>query len=63
MLTWRDRLVRLLQGPEPTLEQAARAVIAFGGIQDCTVQFPDVPQDSLRRVAVDGACAVLGLGT
>ncbi|MEU0463147.1 hypothetical protein ABZ215_04000 [Amycolatopsis sp. NPDC006131] len=55
--------MRLLQGPEPTLEQAARAVIAFGGIQDCTVQFPDVPQDSLRRVAVDGACAVLGLGT
>lgn len=62
MLTWRDRLVRLLQDPEPTLEQAARAVIAFGGIQDCTVQFPDVPQDALR-LAVDGACAALGLGT
>ena len=32
VLDWRRRLVKLLQGPEPTLEQAARAVIAFGGL-------------------------------
>ena len=61
VLDWRRRLVKLLQGPEPTLEQAARAVIALGGLQDCTIQFADVPQDELRRVAVDGACAALGI--
>ncbi|MFC5187246.1 TetR/AcrR family transcriptional regulator [Actinomadura harenae] len=61
LLGWRDRLVRLLQGPEPTLEQATRAVIAFGGLQDCTLQFSDVPKDELRRAAVDGACAALGI--
>ena len=61
VLDWRRRLVKLLQGPEPTLEQAARAVIALGGLQDCTIQFADVPKDELRRVAVDGACAALGI--
>jgi AcrR family transcriptional regulator len=61
VLAWRGRLAKLLQGPEPTLEQATRAVIAFGGIQDCTIQFADVPQDELRRAAVDGACAALGI--
>ncbi|MFC6880689.1 MULTISPECIES: TetR/AcrR family transcriptional regulator [Actinomadura] len=61
VLDWRERLVKLLYGPEPTLAQATRAVIAFGGIQDCTIQFPDVPEDELRRAAVDGACAALGI--
>ncbi|MFB9832362.1 TetR/AcrR family transcriptional regulator [Actinoallomurus acaciae] len=61
VLKWRDRLVRLLHGPEPTLEQAARAVIAFGGLQDCTLQFADIPKDELRQVAVDGACGALGI--
>ncbi|MEV0150506.1 MULTISPECIES: helix-turn-helix domain-containing protein [unclassified Nonomuraea] len=61
VLDWRRRLAKLLHGPEPTLEQAARAVIAFGGIQDCTIQFADVPKDELRRAAVDGACAALGI--
>lgn len=60
-LGWRARLVTLLYGPEPTLAQATRAVIAFGGLQDCTIQFPDVPQDELRRAAVNGACATLGI--
>jgi AcrR family transcriptional regulator len=55
------RLGRLLHGPDPTLEQATRAVIAFGGIQDCTIQFADVPRDELRRAAVDGACLALGI--
>lgn len=62
VMDWRRRLGALLHGPEPTLEQAARAVIAFGGIQDCTIQFADEPKDELRRAAVDGACAVLGIG-
>ncbi|WP_406056900.1 TetR/AcrR family transcriptional regulator [Kribbella sp. NBC_00889] len=61
VLEWRGRLGKLLHGPDPTLEQAARAVIAFGGIQDCTIQFADVPQDELRRVAVDGALAALDI--
>ncbi|MFI0470297.1 TetR/AcrR family transcriptional regulator [Saccharopolyspora sp. 5N102] len=61
VLAWRGRMVKLLYGPEPALEQATRAVIAFGGLQDCTIQFADVPQDELRRVAVDGACAALGI--
>ena len=61
VLAWRGRLVKLLCGPEPTLEQATRAVIAFGGLQDCTIQFADVPKDKLRRAAVDGACATLGI--
>ncbi|MFE7116163.1 TetR/AcrR family transcriptional regulator [Streptomyces sp. NPDC057654] len=58
---WRRRLGKLLYGPEPTLEQATRAAIAIGGIQDCTLQFPDVPREELRRAAVAGACAALGV--
>jgi AcrR family transcriptional regulator len=61
VLDWRRRLATLLHGPEPTLDQATRAVIAFGGIQDCTIQFPDVPHNELRRAAVDGASAALGI--
>ncbi|MEV1248831.1 TetR/AcrR family transcriptional regulator [Nonomuraea sp. NPDC050022] len=61
VLDWRRRLTKLVHGPEPTLEQATRAVIAFGGLQDCTIQFTDVPKDELRRAAVDGACAALGI--
>ncbi|MFI0452687.1 TetR/AcrR family transcriptional regulator [Actinomadura sp. 6N118] len=61
VMDWRGRLTKLLHGPEPTLEQATRAAIAFGGLQDCTIQFADVPKDELRRAAVDGACAALGI--
>jgi len=60
-MDWRRRLTALLHGPEPTLEQATRAAIAFGGVQDCTIQFADVPTDELRRAAVGGACAALGI--
>ena len=35
--------------------------IAFGGLQDCCLQFPDVPADQLRQATVDGAMAALGL--
>jgi AcrR family transcriptional regulator len=61
VLTWRERLTTLLYGPEPALADAARAVIALGGLQDCTVQFPHVPAAELRAVAVAGALATLGL--
>jgi AcrR family transcriptional regulator len=61
LLAWRERLVRLVFGPSPTLTQSARGVIAFGGLQDCCLQFPDVPPDELRVVVVDGALAAMGL--
>ena len=53
-------LARLLFRGEPTLAQAARAVIALGGLQDCTVQFAGAPVDDLRKAAVDGALSALG---
>ncbi|MFC9993839.1 TetR/AcrR family transcriptional regulator [Nocardia sp. NPDC127526] len=59
-LDWRRRLVGLVFGPEPTLDQAARAIMAFGGIQDCCLQLPDAPHQRLRTAAVDAALTVLG---
>lgn len=60
LLAWRERLGRLVFGPRPTLAQSTRAVIAFGGLQDCCLQFPDAPEGDLRRAAVEGALAALG---
>jgi hypothetical protein len=37
-------------------------VLAFGGMQDCTMQFPDAPVDELRAATVAAACAALGIG-
>jgi AcrR family transcriptional regulator len=61
LLAWRERLGRLVFGPHPTLEQSTRAVIAFGGLQDCCLQFPDTAYEKLRRATVDGALAALGI--
>ncbi|HEX7302766.1 helix-turn-helix domain-containing protein [Lentzea sp.] len=61
VLSWRARLTVLVYGPEATLEQQARAVLAFGGMQDCTMQFPDAPFDELRAATVTAACAALGI--
>jgi AcrR family transcriptional regulator len=61
MMAWRERLGRLIHGADPTLEQAARAVIALGGLQDCCIQFPDAPPDALRAAAVAGAMSALAL--
>ncbi|MCV7254212.1 TetR/AcrR family transcriptional regulator [Mycolicibacterium fluoranthenivorans] len=61
MLAWRERLGKLVFGSRPTLAQSARAVIAFGGVQDCCLQFPDTPYEPLRRASIDGAMAALGL--
>ncbi len=63
MLAWRERLVHMVFGPSPTLSQAARGVIAFGGLQDCCLQFPDIAHDELRAVVVEGALAAMGLTT
>lgn len=61
MLAWRARLAALVFGRRPTLTQSTRAVVAFGGLQDCCLQFPDAPYDDLRRATVDAAMAALGL--
>jgi hypothetical protein len=49
----------LVFGSQPTLEQSTRGVIAFGGLQDCCLQFPDTPYEELRTATVDGAMMVL----
>ncbi|MFD9939624.1 TetR/AcrR family transcriptional regulator [Nonomuraea sp. NPDC059023] len=59
--TSRERLAVLLVGENPTLEQAARATIALGGVADCAVQFEDAPVEVLRDVAVRAGCDALGL--
>ena len=61
VLAWRDRLGKLVFGPRPTLAQSTRAVVAFGGLQDCCLQFPDTPYGVLRANSVDAALAALGI--
>lgn len=61
VLAWRDRLGKLVFGPRPTLAQATRAVVAFGGLQDCCLQFPDTPYRQLRANSVEAALAALGI--
>lgn len=61
VLAWRDRLGKLVFGPRPTLAQATRAVVAFGGLQDCCLQFPDTPYRELREKSVEAALAALGM--
>ncbi|MGH3577560.1 MAG: TetR/AcrR family transcriptional regulator [Mycobacterium sp.] len=61
VLAWRDRLGKLVFGPKPTLAQSTRAVVAFGGLQDCCLQFPDTPYDQLRKTSVQAALAALGI--
>ncbi|MGW5051276.1 TetR/AcrR family transcriptional regulator [Actinokineospora sp. NPDC004072] len=60
VLTWRGRLAALLVGADAPLEQAVRAVLALGGLQDCTVHFADTPAAELREPAVAAALATLG---
>jgi AcrR family transcriptional regulator len=62
VLSWRARLTRLVYGPAPTLDQETRAVLAFGGIQDVTMQFPDAPVDELRAATIRAALDALGIG-
>jgi AcrR family transcriptional regulator len=61
VLAWRERLGRLVFGPKPTLAQATRAVVAFGGLQDCCLQFPDAPYGQLRDKSIEAALAALGV--
>ncbi len=61
MLDWRRRLLTLLLGPSPPLAAQVQAVVAIGGMSDCTVEFPDVPMEKIKTTAIDAACAALGL--
>jgi AcrR family transcriptional regulator len=61
VLAWRDRLGKLVFGPRPTLAQSTRAVVAFGGLQDCCLQFPDTPYEVLRATSVEAALDALGV--
>lgn len=61
MIGWRHRLIALLLGPDPGLAAQVRAVVAIGGMSDCTISFPDVPMDKIKAFAVDAACAALDL--
>jgi AcrR family transcriptional regulator len=61
VLAWRDRLGKLVFGPRPTLAQSTRAVVAFGGLQDCCLQFPDTQYEALRATSVEAALAALGV--
>ena len=61
VLAWRDRLGKLVFGPRPTLAQSTRAVVAFAGLQDCCLQFPDTPYEELRESSVQAALAALGM--
>jgi AcrR family transcriptional regulator len=61
VLAWRDRLGKLVFGPKPTLAESTRAVVAFGGLQDCCLQFPDTPYEALRPTSVEAALAALGV--
>jgi AcrR family transcriptional regulator len=61
VVDWRLRIMAMLVGPEPTLDQRARAIVAIGGLADCTVVFADENADELREVAVAAACSALGI--
>jgi AcrR family transcriptional regulator len=61
MLAWRERLCKLVFGNRPSLRQSSRAVIAFGGLQDCCLQFPDASYSALKKAAVEGAVSALGI--
>jgi AcrR family transcriptional regulator len=61
VLGWRDRFGKLVFGPRPTLAQSTRAVVAFGGLQDCCLQFIDTPYEELRKTSVEAALAALGV--
>ena len=59
--SWRWEMVSMLVGPDAPVAAQARAVVALGGLADCTVMFEQVPVDELRPAALDAACAALGL--
>lgn len=62
VLTWRGRLAELLVGKRASLDAATRAVVALGGLQDCTMHFATTPRETLRAHAVTAALSALNAG-
>ena len=60
VLQWRQRVVELLVGRDAPIADQARAIVALGGLADCLVLLPDVPEAELRTAALDAACDALG---
>ncbi|WP_426508652.1 TetR/AcrR family transcriptional regulator [Dactylosporangium sp. McL0621] len=58
---WRRRMAVLLYGTAPTLVQQTRALVAIGGLGDCTVMETDAPPAELRAATLEAARAALGL--
>lgn len=61
VLEWRRRLMALLIGPDPPLAMRARAIVAIGGMSDCTVELAGLPPEQVKPLVVEAACAALGL--
>lgn len=61
MIAWRRRLIELMLGPGAPLAAHVRAVVAIGGLSDCTIGFVDVPMEKIKAMAVEAACAALGV--
>ena len=59
VVAWRRRVIALLVGDDADLAVQVRAVVAIGGLADCTVMFPDVADADLKVAAVDAALATL----
>lgn len=59
--SWRRRVMHELVGPEPSLAESTRAIVALGGLQDCALEFADLDYDELAPPAVDAACSALGI--
>lgn len=59
VLSWRRRLIALLAGPDPTLADEARAMVAIGGMSDCIALLGHRPVGELRAAVLDAALAVL----
>ncbi|WP_433053460.1 TetR/AcrR family transcriptional regulator [Dactylosporangium sp. CS-033363] len=58
---WRRRITALLYGPDPTLVQQTRALVAIGGLGDCTILETDATAEELRAATLEAAGAALGL--
>jgi AcrR family transcriptional regulator len=58
LIHWRTQLDEILVGPRP--DDQVRAIVAFGGIQDCAVLFPDeFAVETVREAAVDAGLRAL----
>ncbi|GAB3766738.1 TetR/AcrR family transcriptional regulator [Microlunatus parietis] len=59
LINWRLRVIAMVAGPRPSLAARVRAVVAVGGLADCTVLFDDHPVEKVRPAALEAALATL----